>query len=559
MFPQHLVLADMGQIALVFVGVVVGAALGVVAVWSYIKYQTQRTVGAKRQEADRLIADAQARAAERLSAAEVDAQKKALEAMERFERETAETRNELRAAERRLDKREDTLTRKEEVLTTKERKLDGDRATLTEQNKAIAEKQAQAEHLVAQQRTELLRVSRLTPEQARSLCLKQVELEVEKEAGQIVERIITTAEDNAREKARYITITAIQRYAAEHTCETVVATVDVPSDEMKGRVIGREGRNIRAFEKTTGVTVIVDDTPGIVQVSCFDPVRKEIARQSLDHLIRDGRIHPTRIEEIVAQVTKDVEEKVMIGGKDAAATANVGGINKKILDVLGRLQFRTSYGQNVLKHSIEVAYLCGLMADELGLDGALARRCGLLHDIGKALDHEQEGSHTKVGYEFARRFNEPPAVLNAILGHHGDVAATHPYTPLVTAADAISAARPGSRRESIERYIKRLQELEAIATSFTGVRQAYAIEAGREVRVIVDAERVDDRSSLKLARDIALKIEQDVASFPGEIKITVLREVRATEYAVSGKHRGNGERVEFRYAEPENQAETADA
>jgi ribonuclease Y len=559
MFPQQLVLADLGPLALVVVGAILGAALGAVAIWLYSKNQARSAVRASQQEAQRLLDDAQARAAERLKVAEVEAQKKSLEAMERFERETAETRNELRAGERRLDKREDTLSRKEEVLTTKERKLDTDRATLTEQNKAIADKQAQADHLVAQQRTELLRVSRLTPDQARSLCLKQVEQEVEKEAGQIVERIITNAEDNAREKARYITISAIQRYAAEHTCETVVATVDVPSDEMKGRVIGREGRNIRAFEKTTGVTVIVDDTPGIVQVSCFDPVRKEIARASLDQLIRDGRIHPTRIEEIVAQVTKDVEEKVVIAGKEAAATANVGGINKKILDILGRLQYRTSYGQNVLKHSIEVAFLCGLMADELGLDGTLARRCGLLHDIGKALDHEHEGSHTKVGYEFTRRFNEPPAVLNAILGHHGDVAATHPYTPLVAAADAISAARPGSRRESIERYIKRLQELEAIATSFQGVRQAYAIEAGREVRVIVDAERVDDRSSLKLARDIALKIEQDVASFPGEIKVTVLREVRATEYAISGKHRGNGERTEFRYAEPENEEETAEA
>jgi ribonuclease Y len=502
-------------------------------------------------EAQRLIADAKERGAAVLKVAEVDAQKKVLEAIERFEQETAETRNELRAAERRLDKREDTLVKKEDVLTTKERKLENDQAKLIEQGKAVAEKSAQVDSVLAQQRAELLRVARLSPDQARSLCLKQVEREVEKEAGQLVERIITNAEENAREKARYIVVSAIQRYAAEHTCESVVDTVDVPSDEMKGRVIGREGRNIRAFEKATGVTVIVDDTPGIVQVSCFNPVRREVARLSLDQLIRDGRIHPTRIEEVVAQVTKEVDERIVTAGREAAATANVSGVNKKILDTLGRLQFRTSYGQNVLKHSIEVSFLCGLMADELGLDGALARRCGLLHDLGKALDHEAEGSHTKVGYEFARRFNEPPAVLNAIQGHHGDVAATHPYTPLVSAADAISAARPGSRRESIERYIKRLQELEAIATSFPGVRQAYAIEAGREVRVIVDAERVDDRSSLKLARDVAHKIEEDVATFPGEIKVTVLREVRATEYAISGKHRGDGDRSESRFPEPE--------
>lgn len=555
MFPLHLVLADAiaGQVALVLLAAVIGGG----AVWAYLASRARGALKLRQAEADRLIAEAQDRATERLRLADVEAQKKALEALERFERETTETRNELRSAERRLDKREDTLSKKEDVLATKERKLETDRNQLTEQQKQVAEKGVQLDALLSQQRSELLRISRLSPDQARALCLKQIEQEVEKDAGQIVERIIGNAEDNAKEKARYIIISAIQRYAAEHTCETVVATVDVPSDEMKGRVIGREGRNIRAFEKTTGVTVIVDDTPGIVQVSCFDPVRKEIARLSLDQLIRDGRIHPTRIEEIVNQVTKEVEQRVVVAGREAATTANVNGVNKKILDVLGRLQYRTSYGQNVLKHSIEVAYLCGLMAEELGLDGALARRCGLLHDLGKALDHEAEGSHTKVGYEYARRFNEPPAVLNAIQGHHGDVAATHPYTPLVAAADAISAARPGSRRESIEKYIKRLQELEAIATSFEGVRQAYAIEAGREVRVIVDSERVDDRSSLKLARDVAHKIEQDVPTFPGEIKVTVLREVRATEYAISGKHRGNGDRAEYHYSEPEGEDESA--
>jgi len=561
MFSQQLVLA-MPDSAMAWAAALLGSAVvGGAAVLAFFHFLGHRERAARQAEAQRLIADAQERSAAVLRAAEIEAQKKALEAMERFEQETAETRNELRAAERRLDKREDTLVKKEDVLTTKERKLEGDQAKLAEQSRILAEKTTQVDSLLAQQRTELLRIARLSPDQARSLCLKQVEREVEKEAGQLVERIINNAEENAREKARYIIVSAIQRYAAEHTCETVVATVDVPSDEMKGRIIGREGRNIRAFEKTTGVTVIVDDTPGIVQVSCFDPVRKEIARQSLDQLIRDGRIHPTRIEEVVAEVTKEVEERVVVAGREAAATANVSGVNKKILDVLGRLQFRTSYGQNVLKHCVEVAYLSGLMADELGLDGALARRCGLLHDLGKALDHEAEGSHTKVGYEFARRFNEPPAVLNAIQGHHGDVAATHPYTPLVSAADAISAARPGSRRESIERYIKRLQELEAIATSFSGVRQAYAIEAGREVRVIVDAERVDDRSSLKLARDVAHKIEEDVATFPGEIKVTVLREGRATEYAISGRHRGNGDRAaEHRFIESEPEPdEPADA
>ena len=554
MFLLHHVLAALdsaGQLALNLFF----AALGGFAVWVFQRVVGRKENAARQAEAERLVADAHERAAERLKAAEVEAKQKVLESLAHFEQETAETRNELKAVERRLDKREDTLEKKMDVLATKERKIEAVEGQLAERDKALIQKAAEADELLSKQRSELLRIARLTPEQAKAVCLRQIELEVEREAGEMVERIITNAEDNAREKARYITISAIQRYAAAHTCESVVATVDVPSDEMKGRVIGREGRNIRAFEKATGVTVIVDDTPGIIQISCFDPVRKEIARAALDQLIRDGRIHPTRIEELVAGVTKEVEQRVVEAGREAAATAKVNGVNKKILDVLGRLQFRTSYGQNVLKHSIEVAHLCGLMADELGLDGVLARRCGLLHDIGKALDHEAEGSHTKVGYEFARRFNEPPAVLNAICGHHGDVAATHPYTPLVAAADAMSASRPGGRRESIERYIKRLQELEAIATSFDGVQQAYAIEAGREVRVIVDAVRIEDRSALKLARDIARKIEQDVGAFPGEIKVTVLREVRATEYAISGKHRGNGDRTaHYETAETEEPA-----
>lgn len=544
MLPVQLVAAvpDMSVPAAMLI---LGVFIGVTGLWLLIRTRGRNELQARRDEGDRIVAEARERAAERLKAADVEAQKKVLEAQAQFEKDTAEARNELKTAERRLDKREDTLEKKLDVLATKERKIEGVEQELAARDETLRKQQAEVQETLAEQRAELLRIARLTPDQAHALCLRKVEQEIEREAGELVERILSNAEDNAREKARYIIISAIQRYAAEHTCEAVVATVDVPSDEMKGRVIGREGRNIRAFEKATGVTVIVDDTPGIIQVSSFDPVRKEVARQALDQLIRDGRIHPTRIEDLVASVTKEVEQKIVEAGREAATTANVSGVNKKLLDVLGRLQYRTSYGQNVLQHSIEVAHLCGLMADELGLDGTLARRCGLLHDIGKALDHEVQGSHTKVGYDFARRMNEPAAVLNAIVGHHGDVAATHPYTPLVAAADAISAARPGGRRESIERYIKRLQELESIATSFEGVTQAYAIEAGREVRVIVDAERVEDRSAVKLARDVARKIEEDVGSFPGEIKVTVLREVRATEFAISGKHRGNGERAEY--------------
>ena len=511
-------------------GLAAAVGVGAAATWFLVQMRLRARQAARQAEAERKLERAQRQRDELLSKAEVEAQKKLLDTMNRFERETVDTRNELKVAERRLAKREDVLDKKLDVLSTKERKIEESEQQLASAKQQINAKQTKLDELLTEQRNELLRVSKLTTDEAKALCLKRIEQEVEREAGQLVERILTTAQENAHERARHIIIEAIQRYAAEHTCEATIATVDVASDDMKGRIIGREGRNIRAFEKTTGVTVIVDDTPGAVSISCFDPVRKEVARLSLERLIKDGRIHPTRIEEIVKDTTSEVEEKLAEVGKQAALEANVNGLHKKITNLLGRLHYRTSYGQNVLRHAIEVAYLCGVMADELRLDGALARRCGFLHDIGKALDHEAVGSHTKIGAEFCKRLGEPAAVINAIAGHHGDIAATHPYTPLVSAADAISASRPGGRRESLERYIKRLEELETIATSYEGVQQAYAVEAGREVRVIVDAERIEDRSALKLARDIAKQIEE-TATYPGEIKVTVLREVRAVEYA----------------------------
>jgi len=511
-------------------GLLAAALLGGAATWALLRLRANLHRKARQEEAEQILEQARAKREEMLRQAEVEAQKKLLDAMNRFEQETAETREELRTLERRLQKREDNLDKKLDVLNTKERKIEEAEARVAAAEKKLAERNARLKEILEQQRQELLRITQLSEAEARELCLQRIEQDVEREAGQIVERILTDAKERAREQARKITIEAIQRYAAEHTCEATVATVDVPSDDMKGRIIGREGRNIRAFERATGVTVIVDDTPGVVSVSCFDPVRKEVARLALERLVRDGRIHPTRIEEIVEACEKQIAEQIVHAGRQAAMEAEVNGLHRRLIETLGRLHFRTSYGQNVLRHSIEVAYLCGMMADELGLDGALARRCGLLHDIGKALDHEQEGSHTKIGAEFCKRFHEPPEVVNAAAGHHGDVPAMSVYTPLVTAADAISAARPGGRRESLERYIKRLEELEQIAKDFDGVSQAYAIEAGREVRVIVDASRVDDRSSLKLARDIATKIERTM-TYPGEIKVTVLREVRAVEYA----------------------------
>ncbi len=558
MHLSHTLLADgtFGAAQVLFG--VIGAAAGAAIVWFLLDRRARAQQAARKAEADALLSAARDKADERLREAEVEARKRHVEVMERFERETAETRTELKAAEKRITHREDALDKKLDVLVTKEKKLETAEAAAAARERELENRSKAVEELHQQQRAELLRIAKLSPDQARAMCLKRIEQEVEADAGQLIDRAISTAEDTARDRARHIIIGAIQRYAAQHTVEATVATIDVQNDEMKGRVIGREGRNIRAFEKVTGAQVIVDDTPGVVMISCTDPVRKEKARHTLDRLIRDGRIHPTRIEELYADVEREVEQRVVEAGKQAAAEANVHGVNKKVLDMLGRLQFRTSYGQNVLKHSVEVAHLCGLMAEELGLDGPLARRCGLLHDIGKAITHEEaEGSHTKTGFDFAKRFSEPPPVLNAIAGHHGDVPASHPYTPLVTAADAISAARPGSRRESLERYVKRLQDLEAVATSFGGVRQAYAIEAGREVRVIVDPVRIDDRSSLKLARDIAKKIEETLVTFPGEIRVTVLRELRATEFAVSGRGRSDERRAPMSFSAADEEPPTS--
>jgi ribonuclease Y len=341
---------------------------------------------------------------------------------------------------------------------------------------------------------------------------------------------VEEAEEVADGKSREVISTAIQRYAADQTCEVTVSTVEIPSDDMKGRIIGREGRNIRAFEKATGVDVIVDDTPGMVVVSGFSPVRREVARLSMERLIQDGRIHPSRIEELVAQTRNDVNQKVLQLGKDAAVEANVRGLSNKVISLLGALNYRTSYGQNVLRHSVEVAFLSQAMADELGLDGSIARRAGLLHDIGKAIDHDVEGNHPTIGANYLKRFSETSIVLNAVAGHHGDILPDNPYTPLVAAADAISASRPGARRETLERYIKRLEKLEEIATSFKGVETAYAIQAGREIRVIVNANDVDDEAAMKVARDIAKKVEDEM-TYPGEIQVTLLREVRCVEYA----------------------------
>jgi len=479
----------------------------------------QRQIDGAKKEAENIIKSAQ-----------IEAAAEAIKKKEEFTAEANQTRVELRETENRLSKREDTIDRQSEMLQQQEKNLKKQEQELDRRLRNMELKDKQLSVMIAQQKNQLLKITAMDINEARQLLLTRLEDECEHEMSSLIQRKVEEAQELADGKSREVISTAIQRYAAEQTCEVTVSTVEIPNDDMKGRIIGREGRNIRAFEKATGVDVIVDDTPGMVVVSGFNPVRREVARQSMEKLIQDGRIHPSRIEELVAQTRNDVNNKVFQLGKDAAVETNVRGVPNKVQSLLGALAYRTSYGQNVLRHSVEVAFLSQVMADELGLDGSIARRAGLLHDIGKAIDHDVEGNHPTIGANYLKRFNESPIVLNAVAGHHGDIPPDNPYTPLVAAADAISASRPGARRETLERYIKRLEKLEEIATSFKGVETAYAIQAGREIRVIVDANQIDDESAMKVAREIAGKVEDEM-TYPGEIQVTLLREVRCVEYA----------------------------
>jgi ribonuclease Y len=507
----------------------IGFVVGAGGVFAFIQMATRNTLAQAKADADQIRTNAQQEATNKAKEIELSAKQQQMKLKETFEREQDTSRRKLEDHENRLSKREDILDRKLDTLSVKEKNLDDLEIRLANRDKSLTMKEQQLDGVLREQRDRLLQITNMSIDQAKEMLLRRIEDECRQEAGALIQKTMEQAQEEAKDKSRQIILQAIQRYAAEQTADHTVSTVTIPSDDMKGRVIGREGRNIRSFEKTTGVDVIIDDTPGVVVVSCFDPVRREVARISLERLVQDGRIHPARIEEVVATTTKEMEEELLKIGKEAAQEANMN-LPKPVIPLLGRLHFRTSYGQNVLRHSLEVAYISQVIADELGLDGNLARRCGLLHDIGKAMDHEVEGGHPQIGMEFLRRFNESEAVLNATVGHHGDVPATTPYTPIVMAADAISASRPGARRESLERYVKRLRDLEELALSFDGVRQAYAIQAGREVRVIVDSKMIDDKSSTKIARDIAKKIEDEM-QYPGEVKVTLIRELRTVEYA----------------------------
>ena len=523
-------------------GSALALVLGAIAGFTVGRQQMKRKVREARSQARDQEEQALAKAREILEQARKDAERIAKDAdlqsrdeifqkREQFNRETEQARADLRELERKLERREAAVEQRHKDVVKKDKAVEHVQKKLADRKEALEKRSRELEELIREETDRLHQLSGLTREQAEKLLLERVERDLTEQIALRLQRHEEKLRSEAEQKGREILATSIQRYAAPHTAEATVSTVDIPSDDMKGRIIGREGRNIRTFEKATGVDVIVDDTPGVVIVSAFDNVRRETARLSLTKLIQDGRIHPTRIEEVVAETQKEMEKHIMEVGKTAVNEADVGPVHEKLVHLLGRLRFRTSYSQNVLNHSLEVCHLAGMMAAEIGLDARLARRCALLHDIGKAADHEMEGGHPKIGAELAKRYGETSKeVLHAIAGHHDDITIDHPYTVLVAAADAISASRPGARRETLEKYVKRLEELEAVACGFPGVEQAYAIQAGRELRVIANAQRTTDAEAQKVCHDIARAIEQQL-DYPGEIKVTVVRETRSIEIA----------------------------
>lgn len=498
---------------------VIGLGIG----YMYRRSVAEKKIGRAEDAVSKLVEDAQRKAEEVRKETVLEAKEEIHKLRVEFDKESKERRNELSRSERRLQQREETLDKKIDSANQKEE-------SISRKLKEISKAKDEIVGLRQKEIEELEHIADLSREDAKSMLMDKVEQEARHDMAVMLREIEAKAKDEAEKNAREIVATAIQRCAADHVAEVTVSVVPLPNDEMKGRIIGREGRNIRALETATGIDLIIDDTPEAVILSGFDPVRREIARIALERLIVDGRIHPARIEEMVAKATKEVDAKIKEAGEQAVFDVGIHTLHPELVKTLGRLRYRTSYGQNVLKHSLEVANLAAIMASEIGADVKTAKRAGLLHDIGKAIDHEVEGPHAQIGAELAKRYKEKEPVVHAIMAHHGDVEAKTVEAVIVQAADAISAARPGARKESLENYVKRLESLEEIANSFAGVERSYAIQAGREVRIIVKPDDIDDAGTALVARDIVKKIEQDL-DYPGQIKVNVIRETRSIDYA----------------------------
>jgi ribonuclease Y len=522
-----------GTYVVYVVNALITAAVGaaVFAAWlANRKRLAADTVGRAEELAARVAKDAERDAENKKKEALLDAKERAHEMLVEAERQARERRQQLAAIEQTLNRRDEKLTERLSGIEHRDKDARAQEQALAKRERATAEAAARYEQLVTDQQRELQRVAGLTADEARDILLKQMEADARRDAANLVKRLDAEARETAAQRARQIITEAIQRSAAEHTTETTVSVVDLPNDDLKGRIIGREGRNIRALEIATGVDLIVDDTPGAIILSGFDPYRRQIAKQAIERLIADGRIHPARIEEVVEKVKSELDEEVRREGEAAAFELGLHDLHPEVLKLMGRLKYRTSYGQNVLSHSKEVAFLAGTMARELGLQTSVAVRAAFLHDIGKAIDREMQGTHLEIGLDFLRKHGEQPPVLDAVAAHHMDIDWPSLEAMIVQAADAISASRPGARRDILESYVKRLEKLEGIAASFKGVSKAFALQAGREIRIMVESEKVTDEEAVWLSKDIARRIENEL-EYPGQIKVTVIRETRAVEIA----------------------------
>ena len=513
----------MSPIIRALIAAVIVAPITCLAAVAYRKKSYESKIGSAEEKSREIIDEALKVAETKKKEALLEAKEENLKAKNELEKETRERRAEIQRYERRVLSKEENLDKKAEAMERKE-------SSLVSREDSLKKRTAEVEELFAKEQEELEKISGLTSDQAKEYLLKSVEADVKHDTAKLIKELEARAKEEADKKAREYVVTAIQRCAADHVAETTVSVVQLPSDEMKGRIIGREGRNIRTLETMTGVELIIDDTPEAVVLSGFDPVRREVARIALERLIVDGRIHPARIEEMVEKAQKEVENMMREEGEAAALEVGIHGIHPELVKLLGKMKFRTSYGQNALKHSIEVAQLSGLLASEIGVDVRLAKRAGLLHDIGKSVDHEMEGSHVQLGSELCKKYKESATVINAVESHHGDVEPTSLISCIVQAADTISAARPGARRETLETYTNRLKQLEDITNSFKGVDKSFAIQAGREVRIMVVPEQVSDDDMVLMAREISKKVESEL-EYPGQIKVNVIRESRVTDYA----------------------------